>query len=373
MSMHSDPVDKYADRRFDARFSDGTSAGSETVGVALSPRGIEISRDRDPQPLVWPYGAIVTAEPLSDHSIDALVTYRYQQGASLFVPGGAFARALAEVAPHLTARAERWRNTRPWLWVAGAVVLVSGLIALSDLSPARTLAGLMPDAARQTLGAQVIGSMTRGKTVCEASEGRAALDRLAARLSAAAGNAAAFKLTVVEWSLVNAFAAPGEQIVVTSGLIAQAQSPEELAGVIAHEMGHGIERHPETGIVRAVGLTAAAELMLGGGSGTLTNLGLALAQLSYTRAAEREADDHALAILRATSISAKGLADFFVRMGKGEKDDGGVSVDLLRSHPQTAERLQHVLSAPTYPTKAAMSAPEWAALRAICEADAKAR
>jgi Peptidase family M48 len=76
-------------------------------------------------------------------------------------------------------------------------------------------------------------------------------------------------------------------IIVTRGLLEKVGSPEEVAGVPAHEIGHVLELHPETAIVRAVGL--AAELILTGSSSRLANLGILLSQLSYNRAAEREA------------------------------------------------------------------------------------
>ncbi len=111
----------------------------------------------------------------------------------------------------------------------------------------------------------------------------------------------------------------------TRGLIAKADSPDEVAGVLAHEMGHGIEMHPETALVRALGLSAAAELMLGGSGGTLANIGIVLAQLSYTRDAERNADRHALEILKGAGVSAQGLAEFFTRVTKLEEDEIGIA------------------------------------------------
>ncbi|MDX2259702.1 MAG: M48 family metallopeptidase [Hyphomicrobiaceae bacterium] len=357
-------------RRFEGRFSNGKSADSARVTVGLGRNGLLIELPGAAEPLVWPYGALQTAEPLTANAIDALVTYTHQPDATLFVPGGPFARALAERAPQTTARAERWRHTRPWLWGVAGLVGVLAVVWASGLSPARSIAGLLPESARDALGEQVIGSMTRGKTVCTAPAGRAAIDQLAQRLSAATNRAVAFDITVVEWGLVNAFAAPGEQIVLTSGIIEAVEGPDELAGVLAHEMGHGLEMHPETGIVRAIGLTAAAELVLGGSAGTLTNLGLVLAQLSYTRSAEREADDHALAILRGAGISAKGLSDFFARVAKLEGAGSGRMPDALRSHPQSEERLARVRSQPSYPATPSLDATQWRALRAIC-ADGK--
>jgi beta-barrel assembly-enhancing protease len=109
----------------------------------------------------------------------------------------------------------------------------------------------------------------------------------------------------------------------TKGLLDKSQSPDEAAGVLAHEMGHGIEMHPEAGIIRGIGLGAALEVMLGGtAGGSLANVGLMLAQLGYSREAEREADKHALELLKAAGIAPKGLGDFFTRVMKMEAEDG---------------------------------------------------
>jgi predicted Zn-dependent protease len=123
--------------------------------------------------------------------------------------------------------------------------------------------------------------------------------------------------------------------------------------------------------VRAIGLTAAIELMMGGTGGTLANAGVLLAQLSYTRAAEREADQHALGILSTAGIATKGFADFFRRVVKLETEtDLGKAlskIEVLRTHPMTEERIAEVEKRPTYPATPAMSAEDWSALKSICK------
>lgn len=354
---------------FQGRFGDGRSADASTVDVRLTETGLEITRAAPGDTVFWPYGGLTSSAPLGPHAIDALVGYRYMPDASLFVAEGAFARRLRELAPHLSTRATRWRHAGPWLLVASAIVMFAGLAWLSGLSPARSIARLIPDGTRSALGAQVVGSMTAGRKVCSEGGGRVALDRLVTRLSEAARGRGPFKVIVVDWGLVNAFAAPGERIVLTRGLIEKAAGPDEIAGVLAHEMGHGLELHPEAGIVRALGLTAATELLLGGSGGTIANVGVMLAQLSYTRDAEREADAHAIRILREGAISAQGLADFFARIDREEsrgKAPGGGTFDVLRTHPQSAERARLVASQPRYEATPALAASDWSALRSIC-------
>jgi predicted Zn-dependent protease len=360
--MHSDPS-----RTFIGRYSDGKTAQSVPAEIRLGERGIEIGFPGAPQALIWPYGALGTAAPLAAKAVDALLTYEYMPGASLFVADADAVATLRHLAPQLTSRAYGWRSARPWAIAAGVVVLAVVAGWAANLSPARWVAGVLPDRARQTVGEQVMTSMVGKYKVCTEAAGVAALDKLVSRLSDASGTRTRFRVRVVDWGLLNAFAVPGEQIVLTRRIIEQAKSPEEVAGVLAHEMGHGLELHPETAIVRIIGLTAVLELMTGGG-GTLANIGLGLTQLSYTRAAEREADARGLALLEKAQISSSGLIDFFRRVGEIERKSGKGDWGIFRTHPESEERAKSAAARPPWKSSPAMSQDEWQALRTICGA-----
>jgi len=365
---------------FRGQFSDGKSATSQPVRVGFAKNGVTIEVPDRAEPLLWPYGALKSSEPLTPNAIEALITYPHQPGAALFVADPRFARQLAEAAPQLTARAERWRAARPWLWAAVALFLVVGAVMALQLSPARAIASMLPESARDTVGKQVLKSFTANRRICSSPDGDRALQKLVKRLSDTVEPNGQFEVSIVDWSLMNAFAVPGENIIVTRRLIETAKSPEELAGVLAHEMGHGLALHPESGMVRALGLSALVQLFIGGG-GTVSNLGVTLAQLAYTRQAEEEADEIALKMLRDAEIAPAGLAAFFrriqqkaeervARKSRGDEPDsrnGGGLFDLLRSHPRTENRLRRVESVEDYPTRQALSEREWSALQSICK------
>jgi predicted Zn-dependent protease len=349
---------------YDGRFSDGRTASVWPAAVRLLPQGVEIAKSGE-APFVWSYGEVAAASPIGRAAGDVLLSCAAMPGATLFVADGDFVVALAARASHLTAASQRRRFAGPLLAVCAVVaVAVAGLWA-ADVSPARGLAGLLPNELRQSLGRQVVHSLSQGRSTCQTSAGSAALERLTKRLSAAVGGKR-FDIRVVNWSLVNAFAAPGEQIVIARGLIDQARDPDEVAGVLAHEMGHGLELHPETAIIRAIGLSAAVELMLGGSGGTLANFGLLLTQLGYSRVAEREADARALQILEKARISPLGFAGFFKRVE--ERDRGSVigEISILRTHPLSAERAKLAEGRPPYAATPALSETDWQALRQIC-------
>ncbi len=354
-----------------ARLGDGRTAAARNAQVRLDLSGIEISAEDPIERFRWPYDTLRAGEPIRPLSVDVLLSSTATPGATLFVPGAEFASGLASRAAHLTAKAERWRHARPWIVGAGAIAAFFAFLSVSGWSPIRTIASLLPQSWRDRLGTATIQSIAEDKKRCTDEAGLAALEKLTARLAASAGNRTSFKVVVVDWSLMNAFAVPGNQIVMTKGLVEKADSADEVAGVLAHEMGHGIEMHPETGIIRAVGLAAAVELMLGGTGGTLANLGLVLAQLGYTRVAEREADLHALELLKKSGISQQGLLNFFKRVQKIEGGDEVTkaikSFDMLRTHPPTEERAELIRRQPSYPSTPALDPAGWEALKGVCK------
>jgi predicted Zn-dependent protease len=380
MSMPSDPT-PYA-----GKLSDGRTAGSFSVRVRLAEAGVEILPPGEPRAaLVWSYADLQSNVPLRADAPDVLLSLKSGGTQTLFVADRAFSSALRERAGGLSAARQRLRGLRPGIAAVAVVAAVATAVRLLDLHPAQTVARLLPQKTREAMGRNVVAQITGRMRQCESGPGRAALDRLTKRLtSAASGEPPSVRVIVFDWGLVNAFAAPGGQIIVTRGLLQSSTSADEVAGVLSHELGHVLELHPEAGLVRAMGLAAAAQLVFAGTTGTATNIGLLLTQLRYTRVAEREADAHAIRILKNAQISAKGFGDFFQRLepklptpAKGSESksvpekNGGLgarifSAELLRTHPPTGERLALVRSQPVYPATPALSDADWSALREVC-------
>lgn len=356
-----------SDRTFSARWTDGRTAATYPVTVTLG-RAVEIHAQNLSEPVLWSLHRTMASAPLWPTSGDVLLRSLDHPGQSLFVEDPHFASALLKLAPHLGAGSKRLRDLKPGLSVTAAVAAVAASVYAFDLSPATYIAGLIPKEARVLAGQQVLSIFTQNQGYCEAPEGYAALQNLALKLKAASGTDTEFTVSAVNWDLVNAFAVPGEQIIVTRGLIEKAQNGEEVAGVIAHEMGHGLSLHPEAGLVRAIGMSAAAELIFTGSSGTIGTLGQQMLELNYSRTAEREADDHGLRILQDAKISPIPLAEFFDRLAKemGESEDESTLSKMMSTHPPSPERAAAAKAAATYETEPAMSPEDWAALKAIC-------
>lgn len=149
-----------------------------------------------------------------------------------------------------------------------------------------------------------------------------------------------FRVVVVENGGPNAFALPGGGILVTRGLLAQAESENELAFVLAHELGHVQGRDHLRGLGRAAAFTLlSATLGAATGMGAPNELALAqrLTQSGFSRAQESAADEFALGLVRAEYGHLAGAFDFFGRDSSGGIGPGAVS--WLSTHPSPGDRI----------------------------------
>jgi predicted Zn-dependent protease len=148
-----------------------------------------------------------------------------------------------------------------------------------------------------------------------------------------------FSLAVVRDSSVNAFAAPGGFIVVTSGLLRAVRTPEELAGVLAHEIQHVTRRHSTRAIIREMPLRFMLSAVFGGsGLESAASVAGSLGALSYRRADEVEADVGGLKLLQAAQIDPAGMIAFLRTLETRHRSTPRL-VSYLSSHPRTADRV----------------------------------
>jgi predicted Zn-dependent protease len=156
-----------------------------------------------------------------------------------------------------------------------------------------------------------------------------------------------FRVTVVKSDVVNAFALPGGYIVVFTGLMKKADSGEEVAGVMGHELTHVLKRHGLERIVKQLGLMAVVAILVGdqqGLVGLVKQIGVELLTLKFGRGQETEADLTGLQLLHRAKIDPSGMIRFFERLS--EKEEG--RTEWLSTHPMSrgrAERLKAELAA----------------------------
>ena len=189
-----------------------------------------------------------------------------------------------------------------------------------------------------------------------------------ARLSAGTDLEYDVNVTVFDHEMVNAFAAPGGQVVLLRGLLDAASGADAVAGVLAHEIGHVEARDATRNSLRAAGSAGLLSLVLGDFAGGTIAVVLAEATISasYTRDAEFAADRYALDMLSNAHVSSAGLADFFGLVGEIQGDFE--LPEYLSTHPDTdgrAERARDFAAAQDQ-TSPVITEAEWQALQNIC-------
>ncbi len=154
---------------------------------------------------------------------------------------------------------------------------------------------------------------------------------------------------VVQDDELNAFAMPGGNVYVHTGLILKARNVSELVGVMGHEMGHVYYRHVaqnyrrqrNTSIAQQVGVFAVG-VLAGGGAAQAANLLTGVSAMAYLnqfgRDAEREADAFAVATVPKAGYDPSGITSFF---GTLQKEYGDRGDSFLSSHPATKERIEN--------------------------------
>ena len=223
----------------------------------------------------------------------------------------------------------------------------SALPALGDPSPE----SLSPSTERK-LGESIMRDIRRSQAGDEDLDVIAYLEALGRRLIDASKSGQDFEFFLVRDSSLNAFALPGGFIGVHAGLIAAAESESELAGVLAHEIGHVTQRHiarmlgksRDAGIAQMVGLVLAALAARSNPQATpgLIALGQQMAQdqmLSFSRDAEREADRIGFDTLTRAGFDPQGMVSFFGRIQRASRVYESAAPAYLRTHPLTTERM----------------------------------
>ena len=149
------------------------------------------------------------------------------------------------------------------------------------------------------------------------------------------------RVTLVRSKVVNAYALPGGQVVVYSGILEKIKTPEALAALLAHESVHVNQRHSLRSMLRSAAHGIIISVVFSdasGVSGGLVSNAEALNGLHYSRSLESEADRMAMDILRANGVKLEGMQQLMKTL-QAEGDIPG-SLSFLSSHPLTKERIK---------------------------------
>lgn len=230
--------------------------------------------------------------------------------------------------------------------------LADGLPELGDVS-----ATVLSPLQEQRIAEQIMRDVMTSNDVISDPEVTGYVQHLGYRLAAnGPDQRQSFRFFVVRDNTINAFAMPGGVIGVHSGLIIAANNESEVAGVIAHEIGHVVQHHmarmlaqqKQDSIINMATLALAilaarSNTQLGTGAMTAASAGALQKQLDYTREHEREADRVGLQILDSAGFDTRAMPAFFETLQKNTRFEGSAP-SFLRTHPLTSERIADIRS-----------------------------
>jgi Zn-dependent protease with chaperone function len=341
---------------------DGRTATRHTVRIEPMADGFRLSGE-GVEGGTWAWSELVALDGTGGKSVYGL---KGVQGWRLMFEGPPPERFAAHLP--LPARYGRWIDRFGFTRAAIGLAAISAVVVFLTLQAPAWLAPLIPRSAENRLGDALIGDM--GGKPCRTVAGRAALDRLAAELGAK--DAGVRSIEVAKIGAINAVALPGGRVLIFQGLLDQAKSADEVAGVLAHEIGHIEHRDTLAAMIRQLGLS----VVLSGLSGQASNLANGMLALNYTRKAERAADAFAIDALRRSAIKPDATAAFFDRLGgSAQAHKAEQAMGWLASHPASAERKAAFLASkvPGKAYRPALDDAEWGALKGMCAADRTAK
>ena len=372
-------LERYAKLEAEARYFDGQSAEPRNVVVSFGERSLVIMGFDNVALAHWPLASLRALSRKGEKP--AQIVPHPESDERLVIADPEMLDAIRRVCPGLYRRqVDRKGVRRAFLWAGGA----AGALALMMFVLIPTLAGqlalLIPPQREQQLGDAVVEQLKTllsyigdgdRPVICETSEGLAALDRMTERLAPDPDVPYPLRVAVLDHPMVNAVAVPGGRVLLFRGLIEEASAPEEVAGVLAHELGHVIHRDPTRMALRTAGTAGILGLVLGDvfGASVVVVATDAMLNASYQREAEAKADEAAHEMLAEAELPSKPFAEFFRKMREKHGDMEG-ALKLISSHPGLAERAEAAAEADQIgdgPFEPVLTDQEWIALKGICE------
>src|SRR5581483_3082271 len=203
-------------------------------------------------------------------------------------------------------------------WSIAAAVSIVGVVWFGVPLAADRLTPLVPQALERRLGSvadRQITTLFGGKT-CTDAAGQAAFNKLITALREAASMDTSVEAAVLATSVPNALALPGGKLYLFEGLLARAQSPDEVAGILAHELGHLRHRDSTRNLIYNGGTSFLIGLLFGDitGSSTLIFASRSVLTASYTREAEQNADLFSIDLMQKLGRPTKPMGELLFRV-----------------------------------------------------------
>jgi Zn-dependent protease with chaperone function len=357
-----------------AIYFDGKSAKAQPAKIAIQSDSIAIFREGE--------------EPLRHPLAHARIDEAFKGSAQKIDLGGG---AVLEVSDSAALQVELDRvglklslvqnAQNSWVWVGGCFLALLGLLVAGYLYlipfVSKHVAAWLPESVDKALGDQawplIETQMFKPSTL--SAERQKSLSERYAQITRQLKDPPHYELLFRASAIgPNAIAIPGGRLIMTDELVALSKNDDALMGVLLHELGHIKNRHSMRNVLQAAAVTAVISVWLGDVSSLVTAIPAAMASMKYSRDLETEADDFAIAAMRALRIPGQPTADLFAELERAEvgkrpsspgkenkdgdnKDEGktgeaksakpaspsdtpSASESIFSSHPVTRERIK---------------------------------
>ena len=144
----------------------------------------------------------------------------------------------------------------------------------------------------------------------------------------------------VKNEMINAFALPGGNIIITTGLIDFCETSAELFAIAAHEAGHIVKRHILSRLLKELGF----DLLTSGNTYITAEIAKTVISAGYNRKQEEEADLFACEVLERAGIEPRSLASVFRRLKESSENSLITNFEIISSHPNLEKRIKYILS-----------------------------
>lgn len=243
---------------------------------------------------------------------------------------------------------QHWKKTVAG-WMMLILLITGALSGCEQYSALSQSVFMMSPQEEQQLGGQLAGELRPKQKFITDAEVNRYVQGVAERVwRNAPRSEVPAKFFVIEDKTINAYAIPGGNIYIQSGLINAADNEAELAGVIAHEAGHVIMRHGAKQASNQMGISLLAQVIGGtsAGKSQLAQMATSLAAQGslahYSRQDESEADGIAVRTLYRAGYDPRAMGTFFQKLAAKYGSGGGGLAQMFSSHPATQERMNNV-------------------------------
>lgn len=224
----------------------------------------------------------------------------------------------------------------------GTVVVVSALVYFVLGAIATQLVTRISPKLETKIGQQILSTIPTTSTKANLQQ-RQYLQGILSSVSDSNLRPVPLTIHIQKSQLANAVIIPGGHIIVTTALLEEAESENELAFVLAHELGHHVAKDPLKGLGRSLVLiTVASTLGMGGVSGDIVGLTGSVTHLHYSRQQESAADLYALSAIVDLYGHGEASLDFFKRIQTKKRDSRGKLSAYLSTHPLTQARIDYL-------------------------------